>query len=228
MERRERHLIVLLTISSRFHLNLILIYISIHKFISDLFAITIRPMQQANYMTSACLLLLVFITLLQVSSRYKNRTTSDKQTWMLGQYNTTMELRFNKTLHYKISCNGVVAGKFKVRLPFSISLLAPVVLKKDLGVGLMVSHVKVSRIQIHDFTTNALRKVLARQIFPRNKIDFKSFMIHRRDLQVLYKYWDKHTSQADQWKLLSAGSVGLYNTTHFALKLVIKASLRFR
>ncbi|KAL5247149.1 hypothetical protein ACHWQZ_G019120 [Mnemiopsis leidyi] len=86
----------------------------------------------------------------EVTGRYKNRTTTDNQSWKLGQFNTTIELRFNKTLHYEISCNGVVAGKFK----------------------------------------------------------------------VLYKYWDKHTSQADQWTLLSAGSVGLYNTTHVALNTI--------
>ena len=46
----------------------------------------------------------------QVGARYKAADS-----WTIGQYNTTLELRSNKTLHYRISCNGAyTAGKFEV------------------------------------------------------------------------------------------------------------------
>ncbi|XP_063693326.1 uncharacterized protein LOC134825117 [Bolinopsis microptera] len=51
----------------------------------------------------------------QVSSRYKPRQAADASTWYLGQYNTTLILIFNQTLHYNISCNGEShPGKFEV------------------------------------------------------------------------------------------------------------------
>jgi len=50
----------------------------------------------------------------QISSRSKRRDTSNDDTWYIVQYNTSLELLPNKTVHYAVSCNGNSMGKFEV------------------------------------------------------------------------------------------------------------------